>query len=125
MKNNENSNIEIYRNFINSVNEEDLDNENNILFCYNRKPNERGEEAIFCWCNLSLNDFIKMVYSAIAKNFKREQAKIFCIALLNTFYRDKEVLEKIGETLSEQEQISIVDLMLGIYKDVRGTKNEK
>lgn len=68
----ENSNGEDFRKFVNSVNVEDLDNENNVLFCYNISPCEGGDKAVMYGCNVSLNDFYRMIISNLIRNFKPE-----------------------------------------------------
>lgn len=126
MKNKETSNAEDFRKFVNSVNVEDLDNnDNNVLFCYNMKPCEGGDKAIMCGCNLSIRDFYRMIISIFIRNFKPEQAKILSICLINTFYKNRSIHEKIAETLSPEEQLLVVNLMYESLKEVGGKEIEE
>lgn len=125
MKNKETSNAEDFRKFVNSVNVEDLDNKNNVLFCYNKKPCEGGDKAVMLGCNMSITDFYRMIISNLIRKFKPEQAKILSICLINTFYKNRTIHEKIAETLSPEEQIRVVKLMCESLKEFGGKEYEE
>ena len=125
MKNKKTSNAENFRKFVNSVNVKDLDNENNVLFCYNISPCEGGDKVVRFACNMSITDFYRMIISNLIRNFKPEQAKILSICLIFTFYKNADIHKKILETLSEEEQIRVVKLLCESLKEVGGEEIEK